>query len=101
MKTLTLSSLQRLLVLFVILLPAFAATAQTTTFTYQGKLPDEYNQPTALYDLQFNLYDEASGTNAPLNATPVLLKDVQVTNGTFAVSLNFGNLELIRLKEIS
>src|ERR1044072_6523596 len=92
MKTLTLCVRQLSLTLLVVLFSVVAANAQTTTFTYQGKLPDEYTQPTALYDFQFNLYDETSGMHAPLNSTSSLREDVQVTAGDFTVSLNFGNL---------
>lgn len=92
MKTLTHLLRQSLLALSVILFAALAAAAQTTAFSHQGKLPDEYNQPTGLYDLRFNLYDEASGMNSPLNATPIIVEDVQVTEGVFTVNLDFGNL---------
>lgn len=92
MRTLTPRIRRYALAWLVVMLSLSAAAAQTTTFTYQAKLTDDYNQPTGLYDLQFNLYDEAAGPNAPLNATPVVIEDVQVTNGTFSVALDFGNL---------
>lgn len=92
MKTLTPYVRLFSLAWLVVLLSSSAATAQTTTFTYRGKLTDDYNQLTGTYDLQFNLYDEAAGTHSPLNATPVVIEDVQVTNGTFSVALDFGNL---------
>ncbi len=79
MRALTFYVRQFSLALLVVLLLAFAATTQTTTFTHQGKLPDDYNQPTGAYDLQFNLYDEATGSNLPLNATPIALEDIQAT----------------------
>ncbi|MCU1267163.1 MAG: hypothetical protein JWM21_3481 [Acidobacteria bacterium] len=92
MKTLTFLVRQSSLTLCVVLFSVLATTAQTLTFNYQGKLPDEYNQPTGSFDFQFNLYDEVNGTNAPLNATPIVLEDVAVINGMFSVSLNFGSL---------
>lgn len=92
MRTLTFYVRQFSLAWLVILVWTFAATAQTTTFMHQGKLPDDYNQPTGAYDLQFNLYDEVTGTHTPLNAAPIVLEDVQVTNGMFTVALDFGNL---------
>ncbi|HEY0547807.1 MAG TPA: PKD domain-containing protein [Pyrinomonadaceae bacterium] len=91
MKKFTFYVRQLSLALSFVLFAGFTATAQTITSTYQGKLPDKYNQPTASYDLQFNLYDEVSGTHLPLNTTPIVLEDVQVTNGDFTVSLNFDN----------
>lgn len=78
--------------LVVVLFSVFAVNAQTTVFTYNGKLPDDYNQPTGQFDFQFNLYAEATGSNSPLNSTPIVLEDVQVTNGEFTVLLDFGNL---------
>lgn len=92
MRTCTLYVRRLSLAWLVVLFSVSVATAQTTSFTYQGKLPDDYNQPTGVYDLQFNLYDEVSGTHMPLNATPIVLEEVQVTNGAFSVALDFGNL---------
>ena len=93
MKTFTLYLRQLSLALFVILFPVFAIHAQTTTFTHHGRMTDGSDpSPTGQYDLQFNLYDEASGTNSPLSAIPVVLEDVQVISGMFSVSLDFGNL---------
>jgi hypothetical protein len=67
--------------------------AQTTTFVYQGKLPESQNLLTlGTYDLQFNLYDEISGNNAPLNSMPLIIEDIQITDGNFSVFLNFGSL---------
>jgi len=62
--------------------------AQSTEFTYQGRLLDNSLPPTAAYDFEFKLYDAlANGTQ--LGATQQLL-GVPVTNGIFTVRLNFG-----------
>jgi hypothetical protein len=70
------------LVLFV----ATAVSAQTTAFTYQGRLTDASLPPTGQYDFIFTLYD--SGGN-PLGSL-ISRDDVQVVNGIFTVSLDFG-----------
>lgn len=61
--------------------------AQTTAFTYQGRL-NQSGAPTAngIYDLQFSLFNVASGGAAvagPLSST------MGVTGGLFTVSLDF------------
>lgn len=59
--------------------------AQTSAFTYQGKLTDVSIPANGTYDFQFSLYDAgnmllASGT----------IGGVTVTNGIFTVNLDFG-----------
>ena len=54
---------------------ALAAQAQTTTFTYQGRLSDSGTMSGA-YDLQFTLYDE---TGAPI--ATITRDDVPVAGG--------------------
>ena len=80
-----------LLVCFVlhplVLLPSLQA--QSTAFTYQGRLLDGGQPATGSYDLQFRLTDALSGGNpigAALTNAPVL-----VTNGLFLVLLDFGS----------
>ncbi len=68
---------------------ALAGFAQSTAFTYQGRLTDGANPATGLFDLRFALYDANAGpaqVGAALTntATPV-------SNGLFAVTLDFGN----------
>ena len=72
----------------IIVLLAFAAVAQTTDFTYQGKLSDGASPANANYDFQFQLYDAA--LNGNLIGTQSLT-DVVVANGIFTVKLNFGS----------
>ena len=77
--------------LFSVLLAgcAHVALAQTTAFTYQGRLHDGAAPATGIYDLRFAIYDAAGGgtqqgdtlTNSP----------TAVSNGLFTVTLDFGN----------
>jgi hypothetical protein len=62
--------------------------AQTTQFTYQGKLVDNGNPASATYDFQFKLFDLLTGGTQ--QGTTVTLNSVAVTNGIFTVNLDFG-----------
>ena len=66
---------------------AFSVFAQTTAFSYQGRLNDNNIAATGLYDLQFKLFDALAGGNQ-LEMT-LTRDDVQVTNGVFTVMLDF------------
>jgi hypothetical protein len=71
-----------------LLLLVTTAAAQTTAFTYQGKLTDSGNLATGNYDLQFKLFDALSaGTQLGTTQT---ISNVTVTNGIFTVQLDFG-----------
>jgi hypothetical protein len=62
--------------------------AQTAAFTYQGQLLDRGQPANGNYDLRFTLADAASNGNyvaGPLSNAPVLVSD-----GLFAVTLDFG-----------
>lgn len=75
---------------FTLLLIAFSTSvfAQTTAFTYQGRLTDSTSGMTSgAYDFQFALYD-VGGTLIGLSSTPTT--NVTVTNGVFTVQLDFG-----------
>jgi hypothetical protein len=75
------------LALFVLFF-AMPVKAQTSAFTYQGKISDSGSAANGNYDLQFKLYDAlSSGTQ---QGTTVALSSVAVTNGIFAVNLDFG-----------
>lgn len=62
------------------------AHAQTTAFTYQGKLSDARAPANGQYDLEFKLFDAA---NTQVGA-PLTREDVQVASGSFTVTLDFG-----------
>src|SRR5437667_5649423 len=69
-------------------LSASAAFAQTSSFTYQGRLTDGGTAANGNYDLQFALFDSLSG-GAQIGATQTI-NTVLVTNGVFTVNLEFG-----------
>src|SRR3989441_10955671 len=64
------------------------ASAQTAAFTYQGRLTDGGTSANGNYDLQFTLWDSASG-GSQLASTQAL-PAVQVSGGVFTVTLDFG-----------
>jgi hypothetical protein len=68
----------------------FIATtqAQTTTFSYQGKLTDTGTAANGSYQMQFKLFDALAGGNQ----IGVTISDVAVTanQGIFSVKLDFG-----------
>ena len=81
----------RIFLSFVLLLFSITqAMAQTTAFTYQGKLTDGGSAPNGNYDLTFQLFDTSTvGSGAQLGAT-LNLNSVPVSSGVFTVQLDFG-----------
>jgi len=77
-----------LAMLLVLLLAPARLGAQTTAITYQGRLTDNGTPASGSYDLRFALYDAASGGSAV--GGPVVSAPVEVTNGLFTVTLDFG-----------
>lgn len=71
---------------------AFAGPGVTAplgpAFTYQGELRVGGSPASAGYDMQFRLYDAASG-GSPVGA-PVAINGVTVVGGLFSVPLDFG-----------
>src|SRR6266478_385293 len=65
--------------------------ANSTSFTYQGKLSDNGNLANANYDLQFTLWDAlAAGTQQPQPGPITIARNgVAVANGIFTVQLDF------------
>src|ERR1041384_3519797 len=85
-----LSRLKPALLILVLLLPARTVKAQTTQFTYQGRLVASGNTADGQYDFQFRLFDTATvGTGTQQGVTQTL-RAVQVTSGLFIVQLDFG-----------
>ena len=82
-------TIAKLLPCFVLVLSAVPISfAQTTEFTYQGRLTDGSLPPTASYDFEFRLFtvdtgSAAIGTLQRLGTT--------VSSGIFTVSLDFGS----------
>jgi Chaperone of endosialidase len=82
------SSIASIVVLFLILFSASTAFAQTTSFTYQGRLTDGGTAANGNYDLQFALWTSLSG-GSQVGSTQTM-NAVAVSNGVFTVSLDFG-----------
>src|ERR1043166_1408873 len=87
--------MQRTILLIAILIcSVLADAAQTTAFTYQGKLTDNTAPASGSYQMQFSLWDASLGGT---QIGPTLTFDgngsnpaaVQVSNGIFTVTLNF------------
>jgi hypothetical protein len=64
------------------------AGAQTTAFTYQGRLNANGSAANGLYDLRFEAWD--APTNGNMVAGPLTDSAIGVTNGLFSVTLDFG-----------
>lgn len=77
-----------LFVLLMMLIFSRAALAQSTAFTYQGKLTDAGNPANGNYDLQFKLFDVLAG-GAQQGAT-LVRNPVAASAGVFTVTLDFG-----------
>ena len=82
-------SLTYILVCSALLALAPSVLAQSSAFTYQGRLSNNGQAAAGNYDFQFVLRD------APVNGTqiggPLSNAPVQVTNGLFTVLLDFGS----------
>ncbi len=75
------------LAIILLFVSALTAFAQTTAFTYQGRLTENSAAASGNYSMQFTLFDALSGGNqigSPQNTL------VTVTNGVFRVNLDFG-----------
>ncbi len=79
------------LIFFVIagLLAAETVHGQETAFTYQGRLNNGTNPANGRYNLVFTVYAVAS--KGSIVAGPITNSAVGVSNGLFAVTLDFGN----------
>jgi len=66
-----------------------SAFAETTAFSYQGRLNNNGNPATGLYDLRFEVWDALANGN--MIAGPLTSLATGVTNGLFTVTLDFGN----------
>jgi len=87
--------LKLLFVSLILLLTAPAALAQGSAFTYQGRLTDGGTPPTGTYELEFKLYDAATGGTQQPQPSPVTIQftgaqAVAVNAGVFTVQLDFG-----------
>ncbi len=89
---LTFNFLRFLILITFLFIFATAIFAQTTAFTYQGRFTDStLPQPTnGTYEMQFKVFDEVTNGNQ-FDSTLTLLT-VQVVNGIFTVTLDYGAL---------
>ncbi len=76
--------------LIIFALACATVYAQTSAFTYQGKLTDGGTAANGTYDFKFTIYGADIG-GFPVSGD-IILEDVQATNGIFTVNLNFGTL---------
>jgi hypothetical protein len=90
MKKARQSKLQLFMALIMAGLLAVPIAAQTTAFTYQGKLTDAGSLANGTYDMQFKLFDTVTVATGTQQGVTITNSTVQVTNGIFAVNLDFG-----------
>jgi hypothetical protein len=82
--------------------PLRAQTFVGTAFTYQGELRQSNQPVTASVDMTFTLYDAATGGNVigtPIALTTANADPVQVTNGIFTVTLDFGGASFMTMTD--
>lgn len=88
------ASLRRLIHVFGWALALWCGTtighAQSTAFTYQGRLSEGGTPATGIYDLRFTIYDFAGNTGGNVIAGPLMRSAVAVNDGLFTVTLDFG-----------
>jgi len=66
----------------------FTVSAQTSAFSYQGRLTDGAAAANGTYEMQFKLFDSAGG--ATQIGSTITNSSVTVANGIFTVTLDFG-----------
>src|SRR5215813_10300053 len=74
----------------LLVVSAGMAFAQTTAFTYQGKLVDNSTPASGNYDLTFKLFDTPTIGNGAQQGATLNLTNVAVSAGVFTVQLDFG-----------
>jgi len=82
-------SLIPLVAVLVLLTLSAAARAQTTTFTYQGRLVENGVPATGLFDFQFTLYDTSTVGTGTAQGPAIVVGSVQVSGGLFTVPLDY------------
>ncbi len=83
--------LMNVVILVIALGPASVgwAAPMGTAFTYQGRLVDANSPAEGLYDFEFALFDDA--TSGSQQGTTVDVNDLDVTEGYFTTTLDFGS----------
>jgi hypothetical protein len=87
--------LKLIFVSLILLIASHTALAQDSTFTYQGRLTDGGVPANGTFELEFKLFDAASGGTQQPQPTPLTVQftgaqAVAVNNGVFTVQLDFG-----------
>ena len=80
-------SLRIVVVVFAVFLSTMLASAQTTAFTFQGRLNDGASPANGTYEMEFRLFD-AVAAGAQVGGT-ITNNSVSVVNGIFTVQLDF------------
>ena len=78
-----------LLSVFCITILSGAVWAQGNAFSFQGRLNDGTTPANGSYDLQFRLYNAATG-GTQIGTTTALRPNTTLINGVFSVTLDFG-----------
>jgi len=76
--------------LLSLLFTALSVPAQSTAFTYQGKLADSGNPANGQYDFQFKVFDTQTVGTGTQQGTTQTLTNITVGAGIFTVQLDFG-----------
>jgi hypothetical protein len=79
-----------LIALMLFIVSVNVTFAQTTAFTYQGKLSDGASPANGSYDIQFKLFDTATVGTGTQQGPTITNASVPVTAGIFTVQLDFG-----------
>src|SRR5947207_2667074 len=79
----------RALPIALLLLSLVVGHGQPTAFTYQGKLNENGNPASGVYEFQFTLNDTLAETGSYVSGS-VTNTGVIVTNGVFTTSVDFG-----------
>lgn len=77
-----------LITLILLIATVASVQAQTSSFTYQGKMADGGVAANGTYDITFKLYD--SPVNGTQIGTDIFRDNVVVDDGIFSVDLDFG-----------
>ena len=79
-----------LLMVIFVLCSTILSHAQTTAFTYQGKLVDSGNPANGQYDFQFKLFDTVTLGTGTQQGSTAMVTNTTVAAGIFSVQLDFG-----------
>src|SRR5262245_26528374 len=79
-----------IIVVLFFLVNVVPVLAQSTAFTYQGKLTETGLPASGNYDFQFKLFDTATVGTGTQQGTTITNASVAVTAGIFTVQLDFG-----------